>query len=166
MKIEVQLPSLVPQAELRGIRRHLPVLAQAILELWAAGGRGREHELIPLVIPAPSLTIRDVQRAAAEARRRRRQAGVALARHSPTAWADLHNATEPHGPELTLWFPATVLPARAGIYERRLLNSVRRHFWDGNRWLSKEGGRPPITPSAEVLWPCWRGRTTSTLKGY
>lgn len=159
MELEIQPPSSISQTERRWIRQHLPVLAHAILALWAAGGRGREHELIRHITPAPCLTVRDVQRAAAEARRRRRQAGVALAQHSPTAWAELHNATESPGPGRTQWFPATVMPARAGTYERRLLNSVRRHFWDGTRWLSKQGGRP-ISTSAEVLWPCWRGSTT------
>lgn len=158
VKIEVKLPSSVPRWEQRWIRRQLPVLAHAVLQLWAAGGRGREHELIPLVVPTPGLRLRDVGRAAADARRRRRQASVPLAQHSPTAWADLHNKTEPPGPGRTWWFPATLTPARVGTYERRLLTSVRRHFWDGDRWLSKEGGRP-IKPSVEVSWPCWRGTT-------
>lgn len=157
MKIEVQLPSSVPRSELRWLRRQLPVLAYAVLELWAAGGRGRENELIPLVVPAPTLTIRGVQRAAAEARRRRRQAAVPQVQHSPTAWADLHNHVEPPDHSRSWWYPATLTPARVGTYERRFLRSVRRHFWDGHRWLSKEGGRPIGLP-AEPLWPCWRGR--------
>lgn len=158
MKIKVQLPPSLPPTELRWIRRQLPVLAHAILELWAAGGRGRERELIPLLVDGPCLTVRDVRWAAVEAKRRRRLAGIALAQHSPTAWADLHNETEPPGPGRTWWYPATTSPVRVGSYERRMLKSVGRHYWDGNRWLTKEGGRP-FNWSAEPAWPCWRGRT-------
>lgn len=58
----------------------------------------------------------------------------------------------------TRWFPPDVLPARDGWYERRWGTTIKRDYWDGQRWyIGTPRGDKIYTPSAP--WLPWRGRT-------
>jgi hypothetical protein len=82
---------------------------------------------------------------------------------SPEWWAELANRKYPSSPQLTPWFPHSIVPARVGWYERFFINSKERQFWDGTQWLVR--GRVPyrINPRAS-FWPSWRGLAQSTVE--
>ena len=99
-----------------------------------------------------------------------------MAKIDPLDWVATASRRRPQSTGLTDWFPGTVAPARAGLYERHFTDSCdipiecSLHFWDGSCWLSRDG-RPHWRQVGD--YPAWRGLTrelhvgqeTSLLRG-
>ena len=86
-KIRIQLDS-PPRPELRAwLKRALPALAEAVIELGRAGRSVDEQELVPLFVPEHTLTVEDVRQAA-------RAAALRRAIYAGTEWATARQIAE------------------------------------------------------------------------
>lgn len=62
---------------------------------------------------------------------------------------------------VTNWYHGSTSPVRVGYYERHFSDGIFAQWWDGEFWLTKEGGIRHWRQVGD--YPTWRGRRVWVL---